>query len=248
MDGRPSLRELFAELSRPGGGDPADVLRAAGYGDVPESLVAEAVVSYAGTAPLEVAEHLAPFAVAHGPVPTVDPAPAPAGGYGGLSLLASAPPPGATDHPVVDHPLDEHPLGDHPFREHVDLDPSGLDDPLDHGVGDHGDGHHGDPAGTDGLHTDTGHAASAGPPHLGGFGTGHDHLAGDHALDPAGPDHDLHPDHDPHDDGAAAFLHETPDDHDPLDEHDALHEHGSLDDHTLHDPADLLDGDDHHGL
>ena len=75
MDAGRSLHELFAELSRTGA-DPAELLHAAGYGDVPEPLVAEAIVSYAGTAPLEVAEHLAPFAVAHGPVP--DPGAAPA--------------------------------------------------------------------------------------------------------------------------------------------------------------------------
>nr|WP_236643239.1 hypothetical protein [Actinoplanes utahensis] len=40
-------------------GDPAALL------DLPEDLVAEAVISYADTAPAEVAEHLAPFVSAH---------------------------------------------------------------------------------------------------------------------------------------------------------------------------------------
>ena len=37
--------------------DPAEVLRASGHADLPDGLVAEAVVSYADTAPIEVAEH-----------------------------------------------------------------------------------------------------------------------------------------------------------------------------------------------
>ncbi|MFC4070433.1 hypothetical protein [Actinoplanes subglobosus] len=52
------LRDVFAGLAG-NGGDPGDFLR-----DLPADLVAEAVVSYADTAPLEVAEHLAPFVAA----------------------------------------------------------------------------------------------------------------------------------------------------------------------------------------
>jgi hypothetical protein len=67
------------------------VLRDNGHGDLPGGLVAEAVVSYADTAPVEVAEHLAPFVTAHSVVPAdglaaVDPDPAT-----GLDLLATAP-------------------------------------------------------------------------------------------------------------------------------------------------------------
>jgi hypothetical protein len=157
MEAGRSLRELFAELSRPGAADPAELLRAAGFGDVPGSLVAEAIVSYAGTAPLEVAEHLAPFAVAHGPLPTPDPAfdTAPPDG---LTLLASAPVDDLPDDdPPVDPPVDPTaallPEPPDPAPEHggaghleghldgdldghlhgeVDLDPSALDDPSGH--------------------------------------------------------------------------------------------------------------------
>ena len=74
------LRDVFAGLAG-NGGDPGDFLRG-----LPADLVAEAVVSYADTAPLEVAEHLAPFVTEHSAV----------GAEGDVSrtwldLLASAP-------------------------------------------------------------------------------------------------------------------------------------------------------------
>ena len=69
------LREVFAALA----GDQATqgvaasdrraLLEAAGHSELPADLVAEAVVAYADTAPLEVAEHLAPFVTAHSAVP-----------------------------------------------------------------------------------------------------------------------------------------------------------------------------------
>jgi hypothetical protein len=63
------LRDVFSELAASGPGAGADaVLAAHGHGELPEGLVAEAVVSYADTAPVEVAEHLAPFVMAHSPV------------------------------------------------------------------------------------------------------------------------------------------------------------------------------------
>jgi len=74
MDARP-LRELLADLVGDAearhayGSDPAGYLAAHGHPDLPEPLVAEAVVSYADTAPVEVAEVLAPYVMAHGPVP-----------------------------------------------------------------------------------------------------------------------------------------------------------------------------------
>lgn len=74
MDARP-LRELLADLVGDAearhtyGSDPAGYLAAHGHPDLPESLVAEAVVSYADTAPVEVAQALAPFVTTHGPVP-----------------------------------------------------------------------------------------------------------------------------------------------------------------------------------
>lgn len=61
MDPDLPLREVFAEMTGAGAaGDPAGPLW-----DLPEDLVAEAVISYADTAPAEVAEHLAPFVSAH---------------------------------------------------------------------------------------------------------------------------------------------------------------------------------------
>lgn len=62
------LRELLADLvgdasARAGG--PEAYLAEHGHPDLPAELVAEAVVSFADTAPPEVAEHLAPFVTAH---------------------------------------------------------------------------------------------------------------------------------------------------------------------------------------
>jgi hypothetical protein len=75
MDARP-LRELLADLVGDAGAraaygaDPAGYLAEHGHADLPEPLVSEAVVSYADTAPVEVAEALAPYVAAHGPVPS----------------------------------------------------------------------------------------------------------------------------------------------------------------------------------
>lgn len=74
------LRDVFAGLAGTGG-DPGDFLR-----DLPADLVAEAVVSFADTAPLEVAEHLAPFVGARFAGENADDA-----GETWLDLLASAP-------------------------------------------------------------------------------------------------------------------------------------------------------------
>ncbi|MGK5683554.1 hypothetical protein [Actinoplanes sp. URMC 104] len=62
MEPARSLRDVLADLTGAGGaaGDVGDPL-----GGLPGELVAEAVVSYADTAPAEVAEHLAPFVTAH---------------------------------------------------------------------------------------------------------------------------------------------------------------------------------------
>ncbi|MFY1632127.1 hypothetical protein ACN27F_02390 [Solwaraspora sp. WMMB335] len=65
-----SLHEIFAGLAGAAGADRdvAAVLRASGHPELPADLLAQAVVSYADTAAAEVAEHLAPFVMAHGPV------------------------------------------------------------------------------------------------------------------------------------------------------------------------------------
>jgi hypothetical protein len=62
------LRELLADLVGDAGarsGGPEAYLAEHGHPDLPPDLVAEAVVSFADTAPPEVAEHLAPFVTAH---------------------------------------------------------------------------------------------------------------------------------------------------------------------------------------
>jgi hypothetical protein len=268
-----SLRELFAELSSAGGADPSDLLRAAGYGDVPEPLVTEAIVNYAATAPLEVAEHLAPFAVAHGPVPVHDPAVDPADTRDGLSLLASAPavdahggpshapsaditvPPDADHHTVADD-LDAGHLADH-----LDLDPSVLDDTS---AGPHGPVHHADlePAGIHGLDPGTPHPGPGPHSALGSFGAGHD-------REPSADTDDQQIDDRRTDDGATAHHGETflahdhvqdvaAYDHDVSDHDVADHEPETaaggptsplLLGHDAHaDPADLLEGDEHHDL
>jgi len=69
------LRDVFADLAggrgygASSGMAPEEVLAAHGHPDLPEGLVAEAVVTYADTAPYEVAEHLAPYVRAHTAVP-----------------------------------------------------------------------------------------------------------------------------------------------------------------------------------
>ncbi|MEV6598545.1 hypothetical protein AB0M36_16960 [Actinoplanes sp. NPDC051346] len=86
-----SLHEIIAGLTGTAGtsGDLAAVLRAGGHGDLPEELLAEAVVSFADTARAEVSEHLAPFVMAHSPIIEGD---AVAGEIGQLpDLLATAP-------------------------------------------------------------------------------------------------------------------------------------------------------------
>jgi hypothetical protein len=83
------LHELLAGLSGDAArasGDREAYLADNGHPDLPPDLVAEAVVSYADTAPVEVAEHLAPFVTTHSPVPTDQP---PADDW--FDLLSEAP-------------------------------------------------------------------------------------------------------------------------------------------------------------
>jgi hypothetical protein len=90
------LRDVFADLvtdedaRRAHAADPDGFLQAHGHTGLSGQLVNEAIVNYADTAPTEVAEHLAPFVMAHSPVPVDDPA-AGADGADGLHLLATAP-------------------------------------------------------------------------------------------------------------------------------------------------------------
>ncbi|MFY1696310.1 MULTISPECIES: hypothetical protein [unclassified Solwaraspora] len=118
-----SLHEIFAGLSGDAAAldEAAAVLDANGYADLPAELLAQAVVSYAETAPVEVAEHLAPFVMAHsqvvgeGAVPDDLAAP--------LDLLASAP-----AAPVDAAELDDLPEIDALAEPGADLDaPDSVD-------------------------------------------------------------------------------------------------------------------------
>jgi hypothetical protein len=116
------LRDVFADLA--GGGNTADdpdaLLRDQGHA-LPDHLVAEAVVSYADTAPAEVAEHLAPYVMTHSAVGT-DPVAGDEPPAGWLDLLGSAP---AGDLDDLD---DLAPVSER-FDDAAGLgpDPSGLD-------------------------------------------------------------------------------------------------------------------------
>ncbi|MFI7673630.1 hypothetical protein [Actinophytocola sp. NPDC049390] len=121
MTARP-LRDLLADLvgdaeaRQAYGDDPAGYLAANGHPDLPSALVSEAVVAYADTAPVEVAEALAPYVAAHGPVPDPD------ARADWFDLLTAA-----------------EPVGADTFGEHLDtMPPSGeWSDPeeLDFGAG-----------------------------------------------------------------------------------------------------------------
>lgn len=92
--GRP-LHTVFKELLHDDvarqayAADPGGLLGSAGHSELPDDLLAEAIVSFADTAPPEVAEHLAPFVMAHSAVPLDDAEPPAA--TSGLELLAQAP-------------------------------------------------------------------------------------------------------------------------------------------------------------
>jgi hypothetical protein len=85
------LREVLGEQAEQLSQDRQATLDEAGHPDLPEALVAEAVVSYADTAPHPVAEHLAPFVTAHHAARHGEPAGPEAELSHGLHLLASAP-------------------------------------------------------------------------------------------------------------------------------------------------------------
>jgi hypothetical protein len=90
---------VFAEIAGGTGRDPAELLASGGHPEIPSDLVAEALVSYADTAPVEVAAHLAPFVTVHSPLArsldaaapdSAEPTPGSEPGWG-LDLLASVP-------------------------------------------------------------------------------------------------------------------------------------------------------------
>ena len=117
------LHELLTELTGDGGaaraqGDPEAYLAANGHSDLPPDLVAEAVVSYADTAPVEVAEHLQPYVTTHSAVPTDEP---PAEDW--YELLSTAP----AETPDIDDSPDSD-LDTWSPEDEVDVDPGpGLD-------------------------------------------------------------------------------------------------------------------------
>jgi hypothetical protein len=75
MDAARPLRDVFVDLASGGAdsADPAQLLRDSGHPDLPGHLVAEAVVNFADTAPIEVAEHLSPYVMAQTAVAGADP-------------------------------------------------------------------------------------------------------------------------------------------------------------------------------
>jgi hypothetical protein len=95
MDPARPLRDVFTDLTGDpaarAGHDPAAVLAANGHPDLPDTLVAEAIVSYADTAPYEVAEHLAPYVMANSAVPAADPTAPDTDPATWLDQLATAP-------------------------------------------------------------------------------------------------------------------------------------------------------------
>lgn len=91
MESASPLREAFTELltdeaaRHAFAADPGGFLAAYGHADLPGSLLAEAIVNFADTAPPDVAEHLAPFVTGHWDGSSdVD-------AVAGLELLAAAP-------------------------------------------------------------------------------------------------------------------------------------------------------------
>jgi hypothetical protein len=117
------LREVFGDLAggQSAAADPAELLAAHGHADLSEDLVAEAVVNFADTAPVEVAEHLAPFVRAHSGMLPPDEALA-AGDW--LSLLATAPTEADTWEPEVAEvsEVSEVSPAEEPVEDPFDLD------------------------------------------------------------------------------------------------------------------------------
>jgi hypothetical protein len=113
------LRDVFDEVARGDlGADPAEALADSGHADLPDQLVSEAIVNYADTAPIEVAEHLAPFVTVHSAVPNdSDAADLPAGQ--GLDLLATAPEPIVPDGMEVTEPAPE--AGEPSYADAIDF-------------------------------------------------------------------------------------------------------------------------------
>jgi hypothetical protein len=133
--GRP-LHELLADLvgdadAARAHGDPETYLAAGGHPDLPPDLVAEAVVSYADTAPVDVAEHLAPYVTTHSAVPTAEPA-----AEDWFGLITTAPAEDLSDDDLSDDPGFADDLsGEQPWSPDEDHDHASA---LDFGAGSEG--------------------------------------------------------------------------------------------------------------
>jgi hypothetical protein len=142
-----SLREVFDALVGEAHPDPGGLVRDSGF-DLSEAAATDALVNYAHSAPVEVAEHLAGFVTAHSPVPG-EPAAAEVTASDGLTLLTTAPVP--LGHDPAD--LDEQPLGGMGSGEADDGDEldfgSGRIVPADEAAGTGAEGTAGDPAADD---------------------------------------------------------------------------------------------------
>jgi hypothetical protein len=132
------LRDVFADLAGDHGDAMApDVLAAHGHPDLPDGLVAEAVVNYADTAPIEVAQHLAPYVMAHSPVPQPDGDDEPPPWLHALTsapVVVEVPPDPVDEHPMADHALDlDFGAGDETApHHHPDVHLSHVDSTPDH--------------------------------------------------------------------------------------------------------------------
>ncbi|HEV7651944.1 MAG TPA: hypothetical protein VGP26_27630 [Actinophytocola sp.] len=144
------LHELLADLVGDADavrahGDPEAYLAAHGHPDLPPDLVAEAVVSYADTAPVEVAEHLAPYVTTHSAVPADEP---PADDWFGL--ITTAPADDLDPDPDFDDVPDDHVPPDHsgPALDFGTGSVDALDEPSTEDTED--TAHPGDDTGSDG--------------------------------------------------------------------------------------------------
>jgi hypothetical protein len=205
------LRDVFADLAGDHTASSGDVLAAGGHPDLPDGLVAEAVVNYADTAPIEVAAHLAPFVMANSPVPLGPEVPDEPPNW--LDALATAPEPApmeldaAAVHEPAEHAHDlaqghDPAAFDHDFGADHDFG-RGAEPSHDHV------GHH-DPAHVDPAHVDPAHLD---PAHLDAGPTFHavlpDPIVPPDAVEPVEHHHPLPPTEHEHDAGVA--------DHDHLD-------------------------------
>jgi hypothetical protein len=122
------LHEVLGDLVGDGDaahahGDPEAYLAANGHPDLPPDLVAEAVVSYADTAPVDVAEHLAPYVTTHSAVPADEP---PTDDWFGL--ITTAPADDLDTDPDIDDFSDDGVAPDHHHDPALDFGTGSVDD------------------------------------------------------------------------------------------------------------------------